>query len=110
MIAFELLTGSRPFPGPRLEDFREQHLHAEPPSLTGVPSSLAALVEECLYKAPGARSTPSNLAQRLSKVGAEEVSGGLARPERRIVQRSPGKGSGRAESRCPGLPRRAVPS
>ena len=71
VIAYEMLAGSRPFPGPGLEDYRDQHLHNEPPPLEGVPTLLAALVEECLYKAPGARPTPANLARRLTAVGSE---------------------------------------
>jgi eukaryotic-like serine/threonine-protein kinase len=30
VMAFEMLSGRRPFPGPGFEDYREQHLHAEP--------------------------------------------------------------------------------
>ena len=79
VIAYEMLAGFRPFPGPGLEDYRDQHLHNDPPPLEGVPALLAALVEECLYKAPGARPTPANLARRLTAVGSEPGSAGLAR-------------------------------
>lgn len=67
VMAFEMLTGERPFPGPTREDFREQHLHEEPPGLPGVPQSLAALVGECLFKAPEARPRPANVATRLAR-------------------------------------------
>ncbi len=67
VIAYELLTGKLPFPGPATEDFRDQHLHADPPRLTGVSARLAALIGECLYKAPGARPTPANLQARLAR-------------------------------------------
>jgi len=79
VIAYEMLAGSRPFPGPGPEDYRDQHLHNEPPPLEGVPTLLAALVEECRYKAPGARPTPANVARRLTAVGSEPGSAGLAR-------------------------------
>ncbi len=79
VIAYEMLAGSRPFAGPGVEDYRDQHLHNDPPPLEGLPTLLAALVEECLYKAPGARPTPANLARRLSAVGSEPESAGLAR-------------------------------
>ena len=79
VIAYEMMAGSRPFPGPGVEDYREQHLHAVPPALAGVPPLLAALVEECLYKAPGARPTPANVARRLAAAGSVPQSGGLAR-------------------------------
>ncbi len=71
VIAYEILTGRLPFPGPTIEEFGNQHLHAEPPRLTGVSTRLAALIEGCLYKAPGARPTPANLQARLTKAGAE---------------------------------------
>ncbi len=79
VIAYEMLSGSRPFPGPNTEEYREQHLHADPAPLVGVPTLLAALIEECLYKAPGARPTPANVAQRLASVGSPPRSAGLAR-------------------------------
>jgi len=71
VIAYELLTGRLPFSGPTTEEFGDQHLHAEPPRLTGVSARLVALIEECLYKAPGARPTPANLQARLARAGAE---------------------------------------
>lgn len=79
VVAYEMLAGSRPFPGPGVEEYREQHLHADPPPLAGAPTLLAALVEECLYKAPGARPTPANVPRRLASVGSPPQSGGLAR-------------------------------
>ncbi|SDU47655.1 serine/threonine protein kinase [Jiangella alkaliphila] len=68
VIAFEMLTGSRPFPGPDVHDYRNQHLHDQPPALDGVPASLSALIEEMLFKAAGARPAPSNLQARLARV------------------------------------------
>ena len=67
VIASELLTGSRPFAGPGWDDFRDQHLHLDAPELMGVPEPLAALVAECLWKAPGSRPTPKNLLGRLER-------------------------------------------
>jgi hypothetical protein len=69
VIAHEVLSGDRPFPGPTDHQFREQHLHAEPPPLQNATSRLAALVEECLFKAPQSRPTPTNLLARLRKAG-----------------------------------------
>jgi hypothetical protein len=79
IIGFELLSGSRPFPGPSREDYREQHLHSDPPRLEDVPASLASLVEECLYKAQQARPLPANLLARLERVTRSAPSSGLAR-------------------------------
>ena len=78
VIAHELFSGSRPFPGPTAEAFREQHLHHDPPSLTSVPAGLAALVDECLFKAPTARPAAQNLLARLTKQAVAPRSGALA--------------------------------
>lgn len=76
VVSHELLTGSRPFPGP---DFRHQHLHEDPPVITTVAPALAALVEQCLFKAPGARPTAQDLLNRLERqAGSSTVSRGLA--------------------------------
>jgi eukaryotic-like serine/threonine-protein kinase len=75
-MAYELLSGSRPFGGP---DFREQHLNATPAPLTAAPAALAALVEECLYKAAEARPSPANILARLGRAAEPAPSGGLAR-------------------------------
>jgi serine/threonine-protein kinase len=68
VLAYELLAGRLPFSGRDLSDFREQHLTAVPPTLPGVPTALASLVEECLFKAPEARPTPANLQRRISTI------------------------------------------
>ncbi len=65
VMAFELLQGQRPFPGPGSADFREQHLNQTPPALTRCPPSSGSLVTECLYKAAQARPTPANIVTRL---------------------------------------------
>jgi eukaryotic-like serine/threonine-protein kinase len=80
IIAFELLAGHKPFPGPRPEDYREQHLHATPPNLDQAPPLLASLIQECLYKPPGARPNPRNLLARLNRLAKSAApSSGLAR-------------------------------
>jgi len=61
VMAFELLQGQLPFPGP---DFRKQHLSQPPPAITGCPPTLASLVNECLLKASAARPTPANILAR----------------------------------------------
>ncbi len=96
IIAFELLTGNRPFPGP---DYREQHLHSDPPRLEGFPPSLAALVDECLYKPSEARPSAANLLTRLERVVQPPRSPGLARLEEanRAVAEQRGQ-AGRTES------------
>lgn len=66
VMAFELLQGHRPFPGPDDSDFRLQHLTQASPPLSGCPPSIASLVTECLLKPPEARPTPANILARLS--------------------------------------------
>jgi eukaryotic-like serine/threonine-protein kinase len=78
VMAYELLSGSRPFGGP---DFREQHLNEAPAALTAAPAALAALVEECLYKAAEARPSPANILARLGRATEPAPPGGLARLE-----------------------------
>lgn len=84
VTAFELLQGHRPFAGP---DFREQHLHQVPPSLIGLPPSLASLVTECLYKEPPARPTPANILARLrrSQQPSSPAAGQLAAANQMVV-------------------------
>jgi serine/threonine-protein kinase len=79
IVAFEIFSGERPFLGTTEDALREQHLHGTPPTLTGVPPLLAALVGECLLKAPEARPTASQLLARLERVQAPPASSGLER-------------------------------
>jgi serine/threonine protein kinase len=79
ILAYELLAGSLPFQGPALEDFREQHLHQQPPPLTAtLPALLEALIAECLYKSPEARPRAANMGARLRQTKRSPTSGGLA--------------------------------
>jgi len=68
-LAFELLTGSPPFPGRRME-LMHAHLTAAPPALPGVPAEVAALVHACLAKSPAERPTSGELPQRLARLAA----------------------------------------
>lgn len=63
VTAFEIIEGRLPFLGP---DFRKQHLSEPPPPLSShCPPWLASIVTECLYKAPAARPSASNMLARL---------------------------------------------
>jgi hypothetical protein len=79
VMGYEMLSGVLPFIGPHLEDFREQHLHSDLPSLAHIDASLAAIIEVCLIKAPGARPLPADLLPRFERAGAGDVPPGLAR-------------------------------
>lgn len=78
VMGFEMLTGHRPFTASTIEEYRELHLHHNPPALDGVPVALATLVDECLFKSPAARPSPANLLARLGRQQAAPTSRGLA--------------------------------
>lgn len=71
VLGYELLSGTRPFPGPDVASFREQHCHAQPPPLNTGTRRLRDLLLECLLKAPQARPTPAQLVQRLARIAEE---------------------------------------
>lgn len=90
-MAYELLAGHPPFPGPDVEDFREQHLQETPAPLASGTGRLRTLIEECLYKEPAARPTPSNLLARLERARDEPRSVGatrLAQANQAVAQRA----------------------
>jgi serine/threonine protein kinase len=76
VIGYELLSGTRPFPGP---DFRSQHLNDTPPPLTAGTLALRALVEECLWKPAAMRPKAANALQRLEKATQAPSTRGEAR-------------------------------
>ena len=60
IMLYEILAGTRPFAGESLLDFAMQHVHAVPPSVSGVaaypiPAQLDRLVSQLLEKAPANR-------------------------------------------------------
>lgn len=64
VMAFELLMGNLPFPGP---DFPGDHLTKDSPPVGG-PALLASLVTECMFKAPEVRPPAGNILARLSLI------------------------------------------
>ncbi|MFF5435447.1 serine/threonine-protein kinase [Streptomyces griseofuscus] len=90
VLAYELLEGIAPFAGPDEVAFADQHLRGTPPPLTAAPALLAALITECLYKAPQARPAPANVLERLRRIPASALTGGLAalvEADREVVAR-----------------------
>jgi eukaryotic-like serine/threonine-protein kinase len=61
VIAFELLNGVRPFPGPAKDDLRRQHLFQIAPRLLGMPASVTRLIAGCLRKNPSYRPTAAEV-------------------------------------------------
>jgi eukaryotic-like serine/threonine-protein kinase len=86
IMAFELLNDSPPFRGPGQDDYRHQHLHDDPPASGNTPTSLRALISECLYKAPGARPNPGNVVARLIAAQKAPVSEGRSRLQQANMQ------------------------
>lgn len=78
IMAYEMLAGTRPFPGPNTDNYRHQHLHEVPPTLPGVSGPMASLVTECLHKSPGSRPSPGDVARRLASVSGRPALPGLA--------------------------------
>ncbi|MFE6838588.1 serine/threonine-protein kinase [Streptomyces sp. NPDC057705] len=78
VLAYELLEGTTPFTGPHEHDYQDQHLHGTPPPLTTAPALLAALITECLFRAPQGRPAAGNVLERLSRIPTSSLAGGLA--------------------------------
>jgi serine/threonine-protein kinase len=80
VMGYEMLTGGLPFPGPAIEDFRDQHLHTDPRSIdTDVGASMASVIDACLIKAPGARPQPADMLAQLGRAAGPPALPGLAR-------------------------------
>lgn len=86
VVAFECLSGHRPFPGDNAVAVATAHLHSAPPALpASVPTTLAALVLRLLSKDPGRRAVSAgqlaveaaalrqSLAQGAAPAGATRV-------------------------------------
>lgn len=76
IIAFELITGERPFKGD-VSELRGAHLHTAPPSSTA-PKKLAWLIHDCLTKAAQYRPSPTDFRKRLMLSLHDETAAGLA--------------------------------
>lgn len=77
VIIYEALSGTRPFSGPDIEDYREQHIQENPSRLNDIPTGLSDLIQECLYKAPASRPSPETFLKRIDKSIEPAKSGGL---------------------------------
>lgn len=77
VTAYELLEGHLPFQGQTTEALREQHLHTTAPDLSIEAPRLQVMVEQCLYKAAGARPTVDWVLQQLAHAADAPASPGV---------------------------------
>ncbi len=84
-MAYELIEGSRPFPGPATADYRRQHVEDPPPATRRVPPTLSSLITECMYKPQAARPTAANVLRRLE---ASQQAASSAEPSCKDVMRA----------------------
>lgn len=87
IIAYELLSGQRPFAGPS-DVLRDQHLNVVPDLLPGS-RKLSWIVSESLGKAPGSRPAAGNLVDRIRRAGQEAATRGgsaLAAAQSAVLQ------------------------
>ena len=67
VVAYELFVGTRPFLGPKPEDYHRQHLHDLHQPLVKIPHRMASIVDECLTKQPESRPSAANILSRLQR-------------------------------------------
>jgi serine/threonine protein kinase len=67
-VLFELLTGWTPFGGGHPGAVLRRHVTETAPQVPGMPQALAELLNACLSKAPAARLTAAELADRLREL------------------------------------------
>jgi serine/threonine protein kinase len=73
-VAYALLTGKPPFRGPRREDFRDQHLHKDPPPFREGHLRLRTLLAMMLRKMPKARPGLDRVINLLRDIAAAQES------------------------------------
>lgn len=113
VIAYELLSGSRPFEGPNMDDLRDQHLHARPAPIANTPAMLQGLIAECLNKSPEARPTASSLLSRIGRLNQKALGAGIAKLREahlREAARRDELGRGESEHKSAGERRSALTS
>jgi eukaryotic-like serine/threonine-protein kinase len=71
-IGYILLTGAPPFNGPKMEDFREQHLYSLPKKIENHNNLLCSLLTMMLRKNSDARPTLDRVKLQLDKI-AEDI-------------------------------------
>jgi eukaryotic-like serine/threonine-protein kinase len=72
-IGYTLLTGKPPFSGPTTEDYKNQHLHDEPPLLPECSSLLKSLLLMTLRKVPESRPSFERIPKILETVIKKQI-------------------------------------
>jgi serine/threonine protein kinase len=94
-IAYAMVSGEPPFAGPRVEDYRDQHMNKSPNELPGdTPDKLKILIGMLVRKSPDARPRLNRVMELLKKLEQEEnaprppsaISGAAARLEQKRAQ------------------------
>jgi hypothetical protein len=67
-IGYTLLTGKPPFSGPMSDDYRNQHLHANPPSISKCDPRLSSLLSLMLRKVPETRPSLQRVVDVLKQI------------------------------------------
>lgn len=73
-IGYALLTGKPPFLGPNLDDYKDQHLHAGPPTIPGCNPRLSSLLSLMLRKVPDARPNLRRVISLLEEIAKQKSS------------------------------------
>src|SRR6266478_24341 len=74
-IAYALLTGQPPFPGPNVADYRQQHVSASPPALALAEPRLRVIVSAGLRKPQNGRPSISRVFSVLKEVASNTQQG-----------------------------------
>jgi hypothetical protein len=72
-IAHALITGSPPFCGPAVDDYREQHLREAPPELTDCSPPMRSMVSIMLRKPPESRPSLERARELCARIAAGYV-------------------------------------
>jgi serine/threonine-protein kinase len=72
-IGYTLLTGKPPFSGPTAEEYKNQHMYDEPPSLSECNSLLKSLLVMMLRKVPESRPSLERIAKILETITKIQV-------------------------------------
>lgn len=74
------MNNSLPFPGPKQEDYREQHLYQKAPNIDGISTRLSSIISMMLLKPPQARLNIDRIILLLEDLSSSTKSSELSSP------------------------------